>query len=226
MPPSIRTPATTCRRIWSVPDPSAPLRASASTSRACVTSTMPRPKWPSASRVSLATVLPRTRRIPGPAQQLRWHARSAGRQRRWHHLRRHRRVCRLGSAACGMRCWAKVATGGSSRAPTGTTAVRSARMTRARRRISLPGEYQRTYALVRKGSDKIRPQTVVNALRSGNAFAASGQIIDRLAFVACASYPGLLNKTNAAVEALPRLQRPATRTSTTPAAPPWARSSR
>ncbi len=65
-----------------------------------------------------------------------------------------------------------------------------------------PGEYQRNYTLVRNGSDKLRPQTVVNGLRTGNNFAASGQLIDRLAFIACASYPGLASRKNAAVEAL------------------------
>ncbi len=49
-----------------------------------------------------------------------------------------------------------------------------------------PGEYQRNYTLVRNGSDKLRPQTIVDGLRSGNNWAASGQLIDRFAFVACA----------------------------------------
>ncbi len=48
-----------------------------------------------------------------------------------------------------------------------------------------PGEYQRNYALVRSGSDKLRPQAIVDGLRSGNNFATQGQIIDRLSFVAC-----------------------------------------
>src|SRR5262249_18555921 len=48
-----------------------------------------------------------------------------------------------------------------------------------------PGEYQRNYTLVRNGSDKLRPQTIVNGLRSGNVFATQGQLIDRLGFVAC-----------------------------------------
>ncbi len=65
-----------------------------------------------------------------------------------------------------------------------------------------PGEYQRNYTMVRNGSDKLRPQSIVDGLRTGNNFASSGQLIDRLAFVACASYPGLAAKTNAAVEAL------------------------
>ena len=49
-----------------------------------------------------------------------------------------------------------------------------------------PGEYQKTYAVVRNGADpKLRPQTIVDGLRSGNAFAASGALVDRLAFIAC-----------------------------------------
>jgi len=50
-----------------------------------------------------------------------------------------------------------------------------------------PGEYQRDFVMVRNGSDKIRPQTVVDGLRSGNSFASSGQLIDKLVFVACAA---------------------------------------
>ncbi len=66
----------------------------------------------------------------------------------------------------------------------------------------LPGEYQRNYTMVRNGSDKLRPQSIVDGLRTGNNFAASGQLIDRLAFVACASYPGPASRSNAAVEAV------------------------
>jgi hypothetical protein len=66
-----------------------------------------------------------------------------------------------------------------------------------------PGEYQRDYVMVRNGGDaKLRPQTIVDGLRSGNSFAASGQLIDRLAFVACVSYPGLAARTTASVEKL------------------------
>jgi hypothetical protein len=65
-----------------------------------------------------------------------------------------------------------------------------------------PGEYQRNYTLVRNGADKLRPQTIVDGLRTGNSFASSGQLIDRLGFVACASYAGMQARTNAAVEAL------------------------
>jgi hypothetical protein len=52
-----------------------------------------------------------------------------------------------------------------------------------------PGEYQRNYTMVRhRDHKKLRPQAIVDGLRSGNNFAASGQLIDRLAFIACASY--------------------------------------
>jgi len=65
-----------------------------------------------------------------------------------------------------------------------------------------PGEYQRTHVMVRNGADKLRPQAIVDGLRTGNAWSASGQLIDRLAFVACTSYPGVGARTNASVEAL------------------------
>ena len=66
-----------------------------------------------------------------------------------------------------------------------------------------PGEYQRNYTMVRNGGDaKLRPQAIVDGLRTGNNWAASGQLIDRLAFVACASYGGPGARANAAVEAL------------------------
>jgi hypothetical protein len=53
-----------------------------------------------------------------------------------------------------------------------------------------PGEYQRTYTLVNRGRDsKYRPQTIVDGLRTGNSWSSSGQLIDRLAFIAC-SVPG------------------------------------
>ncbi|HMJ09929.1 MAG TPA: hypothetical protein VK524_00920 [Polyangiaceae bacterium] len=48
-----------------------------------------------------------------------------------------------------------------------------------------PGEYQRNYTLVRNGADQLRPQTIVDGLRSGNTFATGGQLIDRLGFVVC-----------------------------------------
>ena len=45
-------------------------------------------------------------------------------------------------------------------------------------------------------------QTIVDGLRTGNAWSSQGQLIDRLAFVACASYAGIGARTNAAVEAI------------------------
>ena len=65
-----------------------------------------------------------------------------------------------------------------------------------------PGEYQRNYTMVRNGSDRVKPQSIVDGLRSGNNFASSGQIIDRLSFIACASYKGPAARSNAAVEAI------------------------
>ena len=57
-----------------------------------------------------------------------------------------------------------------------------------------PGEYQRDFVMVRdrdgrghsKARDVLTPQEIVDGLRTGNSFASSGQLIDRLAFVACA----------------------------------------
>ncbi|HLA71803.1 MAG TPA: hypothetical protein VK624_09865 [Steroidobacteraceae bacterium] len=66
-----------------------------------------------------------------------------------------------------------------------------------------PGEYQRTAVMVRTKDDKgghffdshdkgkgkskvLTPDAIVDGLRTGNAFASSGQLIDRLAFVVCA----------------------------------------
>ena len=65
-----------------------------------------------------------------------------------------------------------------------------------------PGEYQRMYVMVRNGSAKVTPQMIVDGMRTGNKFAASGQLIDRMGFIACSSYPGIGARTNAAVQAL------------------------
>lgn len=65
-----------------------------------------------------------------------------------------------------------------------------------------PGEYQRNYVMVRNGADKLRPQTIVDGMRTGNEFASSGQLIDRLSFIACASYAGPAARSTASVEAL------------------------
>jgi len=48
-----------------------------------------------------------------------------------------------------------------------------------------PGEYQRNYTMVRAKGAKPTPQEIVDGLRSGNNWASQGQLIDRLAFVAC-----------------------------------------
>jgi len=56
-----------------------------------------------------------------------------------------------------------------------------------------PGEYARDYVLTRpkaKDDNAMRPQSIVDGLRSGNSFVVDGQLIDRLGFVACASKPG------------------------------------
>ena len=65
-----------------------------------------------------------------------------------------------------------------------------------------PGEYARDFVMVRNGGAKLSPQAIVDGLRTGNSFAASGQLIDRLAFIACASYAGPGARSNASVEAL------------------------
>jgi hypothetical protein len=52
-----------------------------------------------------------------------------------------------------------------------------------------PGEYQRNYTMVRHGGQRVTPQMIVDGLRSGNNWATTGQLIDRLAFVSCATYP-------------------------------------
>jgi hypothetical protein len=55
-----------------------------------------------------------------------------------------------------------------------------------------PGEYQRDYVMVarntreRHRSNVLTPDAIVDGLRTGNSWTASGQLVDRLAFVACA----------------------------------------
>ena len=66
----------------------------------------------------------------------------------------------------------------------------------------LPGEYQRNHTMVRNNGAKLNPQLIVDGLRTGNNYSDSGQLIDRLSFIACASYPGIAKRSNAAVEAL------------------------
>ncbi|MBU6271538.1 MAG: hypothetical protein KGQ67_09570 [Betaproteobacteria bacterium] len=62
-----------------------------------------------------------------------------------------------------------------------------------------PGEYQRTHVMVRKGTGNLSAQGIIDGLRSGNAFATSGQLIDRLAFVVCAANPGIPRKAMTAL---------------------------
>jgi len=64
-----------------------------------------------------------------------------------------------------------------------------------------PGEYTKDHVMVRTAGAKMTPQMIVDGLRSGNSWVANGQLIDRLGFVACVSYPGPGARTNAAVEA-------------------------
>lgn len=54
-----------------------------------------------------------------------------------------------------------------------------------------PGEYQKTHVMVRKGSSNLSAEGIIDGLRSGNAWAASGDLIDRLAFVVCNRNPAV-----------------------------------
>ena len=54
-----------------------------------------------------------------------------------------------------------------------------------------PGEYTRDHVLVRKGANSLSAEKIIDGLRSGNSFVANGQLIDRLAFVVCATNPTL-----------------------------------
>ncbi len=65
-----------------------------------------------------------------------------------------------------------------------------------------PGEYQRNYTMVRNDRQRVNPQTVVDGLRSGNNWVDSGQLIDRLSFVACVGNGAPHGRSEAAVEAL------------------------
>ena len=66
-----------------------------------------------------------------------------------------------------------------------------------------PGEYQRNYTLVRNGgTPMLSPQMIVDGLRTGNNWVDSGQLVDRLAFVACIGNPAPHGRSEAAVEAL------------------------
>jgi hypothetical protein len=66
-----------------------------------------------------------------------------------------------------------------------------------------PGEYQRNYTMVhRDGDAKYRPQMIVDGLRTGNNWAASGQLVDRLALIACAVPPEVARRTGPLAEAV------------------------
>lgn len=84
-----------------------------------------------------------------------------------------------------------------------------------------PGEYQRNYTLVqtryerdddhededhddddRKRGALLSPQQIVDGLRAGNTWVDSGQLIDRLSFVACIGNPNRHGRSAQAVEAL------------------------
>jgi hypothetical protein len=68
-----------------------------------------------------------------------------------------------------------------------------------------PGEYQRNYTMVRHGATdpkQVSPQQIVDGLRTGNTWVDSGQLVDRLAFVACVGNPAPHGRAEAAVEAL------------------------
>ncbi len=54
-----------------------------------------------------------------------------------------------------------------------------------------PGEYQKDYVMVRKGTNNLAAEGIIDGLRSGNSFTGSGDLIDRLAFVACAANPAI-----------------------------------
>ena len=66
-----------------------------------------------------------------------------------------------------------------------------------------PGEYQRNYTLVRDRPNRARttPQDIVDGLRTGNTFVTEGQLIDRLAFIACLAKPAAGGRADKVVAA-------------------------
>jgi hypothetical protein len=54
-----------------------------------------------------------------------------------------------------------------------------------------PGEYQKTHVMVRRGNNNLAAEGIMDGLRSGNAWATSGDLIDRLAFVVCTRNPAV-----------------------------------
>jgi hypothetical protein len=63
----------------------------------------------------------------------------------------------------------------------------------------LPGEFQQTHVMVRRGSGSLTAQGIIDGLRSGNSYATSGLLIDRLAFVVCATNPAVPRRANVAL---------------------------
>jgi hypothetical protein len=64
-----------------------------------------------------------------------------------------------------------------------------------------PGEYQNQHVMVRKVTNKtdLAAEDIITGLRSGNSFATSGSLIDRLAFVVCAANSGMPRVANKAL---------------------------
>jgi len=54
-----------------------------------------------------------------------------------------------------------------------------------------PGEYTRDYVMVRRGTDPLAAEGIINGLRSGNSFVANGNLVDKMSFVVCAYNPVL-----------------------------------
>ena len=55
-----------------------------------------------------------------------------------------------------------------------------------------PGEYQKDFVMVRKGTNNLTAEGIIDGLRSGNSFVSSGDLVDRTAFIVCASNPGVM----------------------------------
>ncbi len=54
-----------------------------------------------------------------------------------------------------------------------------------------PGEYTRDYVMVRRGTDPLAAEGIINGLRSGNSFVSNGNLVDKMSFVVCAYNPVL-----------------------------------
>lgn len=54
-----------------------------------------------------------------------------------------------------------------------------------------PGEYTKDYVMVRRGSNNLTAEGIIDGLRSGNSFVSTGDLVDRLAFVVCARNPAM-----------------------------------